>query len=117
MTIQYPERKREVAPRWRGVHYFECDERGDTLCVACGLCVAICPSQCIRLVAVELDGGERYPETYEINTVRCIYCGMCAEACPVNAIKLGRNYEFVDYRREDLVLDKGRLLANAPKEV
>jgi NADH-quinone oxidoreductase subunit I len=116
VTIQYPEHKREVAPRWRGIHYFERDEKGDTLCVACGLCVAICPSQCIRLVAVELDGGGRYPEHYEINTVRCIYCGMCAEACPVNAIKLGRNYEFVDYRREDLVLDKGRLLANAPKE-
>ena len=117
VTIQYPEHKREVAPRWRGVHYFESDEGGDTLCVACGLCVAICPSQCIRLVAVELDEGERYPETYEINTVRCIYCGMCAEACPVNAIKLGRNYEFVDYQRDDLVLDKGRLLVNAPKEV
>jgi NADH-quinone oxidoreductase subunit I len=117
VTIQYPEHKREVSPRWRGIHYFEHNEQGDTCCVACGLCVAICPSQCIRLVAVELDGGERYPEQYEINTVRCIYCGMCAEACPVNAIKLGRNYEFVDYRREDLVLDKGRLLANAPREV
>jgi NADH-quinone oxidoreductase subunit I len=117
VTIRYPEYKREVSPRWRGIHYFERDEKGDTCCVACGLCVAICPSQCIRLVAVELDGGERYPEHYEINTVRCIYCGMCAEACPVNAIKLGRNYEFVDYRREDLILDKGRLLANAPKEV
>jgi NADH-quinone oxidoreductase chain I len=117
VTFQYPEQKREVAPRWRGVHYFESTAGGDTLCVACGLCVAICPSQCIRLEAIELDGGERYPEHYEINTVRCIYCGMCAEACPVNAIKLGRNYEFVDYRREDLVLDKGRLLANAPKEV
>jgi NADH-quinone oxidoreductase subunit I len=111
VTIQYPEQKRPVALRWRGIHYFERD------CVACGLCVAICPSQCIRLVAVEQDDGERYPEVYEINTVRCIYCGMCAEACPVNAIKLGRNYEFVDYQREALVLDKERLLANAPEEV
>ncbi|MCJ7547217.1 MAG: NADH-quinone oxidoreductase subunit NuoI [Deltaproteobacteria bacterium] len=117
ITIQYPEKKREVSPRWRGVHYFERNEKGDTRCVACGLCVAICPSQCIRLVAVELDSGERYPELYEINTVRCIYCGMCAEACPVNAIKLGRDYEFVAYGREDLVLDKDRLLANAPGEV
>jgi len=117
ITIQYPEKKREVAPRWRGVHYFERNQKGDTRCVACGLCVAICPSQCIRLVAVELDSGERYPELYEINTVRCIYCGMCAEACPVNAIKLGRNYEFVAYGRQDLVLDKDRLLANAPGEV
>ena len=116
ITFQYPEKKREVSPRWRGVHYFERNEKGDTRCVACGLCVAICPSQCIRLKAVELDSGERYPELYEINTVRCIYCGLCAEACPVNAIKLGRNYEFVAYRREDLLLDKERLLANAPGE-
>jgi NADH-quinone oxidoreductase chain I len=116
ITIRYPERKREVSPRWRGIHYFERNEKGDTRCVACGLCVAICPSQCIRLKAVELDSGERYPELYEINTVRCIYCGLCAEACPVNAIKLGRNYEFVAYRREDLVLDKERLLTNAPGE-
>ena len=115
VTIRYPEHKREVAPRWRGVHYFARNERGDTRCVACGLCVAVCPSQCIRLVAVELDSGERYPETYEINTVRCIYCGMCAEACPVDAIKLGSNYEFVAYQREDLLLNKERLLANAPE--
>ena len=117
VTIQYPEQKREVAPRWRGVHYFERNEQGDTRCVACGLCVVICPSQCIRLVAVELEEGERYPEVYEINSVRCIYCGYCAEACPVNAIKLGGGYEFVDYRRQDLILDKTRLLANTPKEV
>ena len=117
VTVRYPEHKREVAPRWRGIHYFEWNEQGDTRCVACGLCVTICPSQCIRLVAIERDGGERYPEIYEINTVRCIYCGFCAEACPVNAIKLGRNYEFVDYQREALILDKERLLANTPKEV
>ena len=114
VTIRYPEHKREVAPRWRGVHYFDCNEKGDTRCVACGLCVAVCPSQCIRLVAVEIENGERYPETYEINSVRCIYCGLCAEACPVDAIKLGRGYEFVAHRRQDLVLDKERLLANRP---
>lgn len=116
VTVQYPEEKREVAPRWRGIHYFERNDGGDTRCVACGLCVVICPSHCIRLVAVEREGGERYPEEYEINTVRCIYCGFCAEACPVDAIKLGKNYEFVGYRREDLVLDKNRLLANRPQE-
>jgi len=116
VTVRYPEEKREVSPRWRGVHYFEPNDHGDTRCVACGLCVVVCPSHCIRLVAVEREGGERYPEEYEINTVRCIYCGFCAEACPVDAIKLGKNYEFVGYHREDLMLDKKRLLANRPQE-
>lgn len=111
VTIRYPEHKREVAGRWRGIHYFERTDDGDTRCVACGLCVAICPSRCIRLVAVEREDGSRYPEAYEINTVRCIYCGMCAEACPVDAIKLGRDYEFVGYRREGLLLNKDELLA------
>jgi len=116
-AMQYPDEKMEMTDLWRGIHYFARREDGSTKCVACGLCVVICPSQCIRLVAVELEEGERYPEVYEINSVRCIYCGYCAEACPVNAIKLGGGYEFVDYRRQDLILDKTRLLANTPKEV
>jgi NADH-quinone oxidoreductase chain I len=117
VTIQYPDQKREVAPRWRAIHYFERNEQGDTRCVACGLCVAICPSRCIRLVGVETQDGARYPDQYEINTVRCIYCGFCAEACPVDAIKLGRDYERVGYMRQALVLDKAALLASAPKEM
>ena len=49
ITIQYPEEKDAVPPRWRGMHYFDKDEKGETTCVACGLCVAICPSKCISL--------------------------------------------------------------------
>ncbi len=44
ITIQYPEQKKPMPPRWRGMHYFDKDEKGETTCVACGLCVAICPS-------------------------------------------------------------------------
>ena len=111
VTVQYPEERREVSLRWRGVHYFERDERGETKCVGCGLCVAVCPSNAIRLVAVEDMGGERRPEVYEINGIRCIYCGLCAEACPVDAIKLSRRYDLVAYRREDLLWGKERLIS------
>ena len=111
VTVQYPEERREVSLRWRGVHYFERDERGETKCVGCGLCVAVCPSNAIRLVAVEDMGGDRRPEVYEINGIRCIYCGLCAEACPVDAIKLSRRYDLVAYRREDLLWGKERLIS------
>lgn len=110
VTVQYPEERRPASERWRGIHYFDPDERGETKCLACGLCVVVCPPRAIRLRAVEADDGRRYPEAYEIDAIRCIYCGLCQEACPVDAIKLSRRYDVVDYRREDLLWDKEKLL-------
>lgn len=110
ITMQYPEEKRTPAPRWRGMHFFEKNEKGETTCVACGLCVAICPSKCISLEIGERDDGTRYPIRYEIEVLRCIFCGYCQEACPVNAIRLGSGYEYVHYTRGDFLLDKEKLL-------
>ena len=112
VTIQYPEERRAISPRWRGMHYFEKNAAGDTACVACGLCVVVCPSRCISLEIREPDdGGMRYPERYEIDALRCIFCGFCQEACPVNAIKLGQGYEYVHYERKDFLLSKEKLLS------
>ncbi len=112
ITVQYPEQKLTPAPRWRGIHYFRRDEKsGETTCVACGLCVAVCPSRCIYLEIGERQDGTRYPLRYEIDELRCIFCGFCQEACPVNAIKLGQGFEYVKYRREDFVLNTDKLLA------
>lgn len=111
VTIQYPEEKRAISPRWRGMHYFEKNDRGETACVACGLCVAVCPSRCITLEIKEREDGSRYPGKYEIDSLRCVFCGFCQEACPVNAIKLGGDYEFVHYKREDFKLTKESLLS------
>ncbi len=110
VTIQYPEERRGPAPRWRGIHYFDKDAKGDTTCVACGLCVAICPSRCIYLEIGEREDGSRYPIRYEIDELRCIFCGYCQEACPVNAIRLGQGYEYIRYNRADFQLTKEKLL-------
>jgi NADH-quinone oxidoreductase chain I len=111
VTIQYPEQKRAISPRWRGMHYFERNDKGEPLCVACGLCVAVCPSHCITLEIREREDGTRYPGKYEINAARCVFCGFCQEACPVNAIKLGQDYEFIQYARDDFKLTKDALLS------
>lgn len=117
ITIQYPEQKKPMPPRWRGMHYFDKDEKGETTCVACGLCVAICPSRCISLEIGERKDGTRYPARYEIDSLRCIFCGYCQEACPVNAVRLGEGYEYVHFCREDFILDKAGLLSMyAPKQ-
>ena len=110
ITIQYPEEKLPPAKRWRGIEYFEKDERGQTKCVACGLCMIVCPSQCIYVETAEDEEGRRYPLTYELDAARCIYCGYCEEACPVNAIYMGKTYEWVEDKRKPLLMDTEKLL-------
>src|SRR5690606_39457618 len=75
-TMEYPEEKWALSPRWRGTHVMEKHEDGRPKCVACGLCPTICPANCIRLVPGEDDQGNRYPIVYEIDEFRCIFCGM-----------------------------------------
>jgi NADH-quinone oxidoreductase subunit I len=110
ITVQYPEQKVPPAPRWRGVQYFEKKEDGRTRCVACGLCMAVCPSQCIYVESARDEEGKWYPARYEIDSTRCIFCGYCEEACPVKAVFMGSGYEWVDRNRRELYLDTERLL-------
>jgi NADH-quinone oxidoreductase subunit I len=118
MTIQYPEEKTPVYPRFRGrhkLHRFE--DTGLEKCVGCSLCAAACPADCIRVVAAEnppgerVSSGERYAAVYEINLSRCIFCGYCEIACPFDAITMGHDYEMADYDRHDLIFTKEMLLA------
>jgi NADH-quinone oxidoreductase chain I len=110
ITVQYPEEKVPPSARWRGIQYFEKDERGKTKCVACGLCMIVCPSQCIYIETAEDEEGRRYPLTYELDATRCIFCGFCEEACPVKAIFMGKTYEWVESQRKPLLMDTERLL-------
>ncbi len=116
-TIQYPEQKVPVYPRFRGrhkLHRFE--DTGLEKCVGCSLCAAACPADCIRVVAAEntpdrrVSAGERYAAVYEINLARCIFCGYCEVACPFDAITMGNDYKMSDYDRSDLIFTKEMLL-------
>jgi NADH-quinone oxidoreductase subunit I len=109
VTLQYPEEKWTLSPRWRGTHRMLTTEDGKAKCVACGLCPTICPSNCIKLVPGEDEQGNRYPLVFEIDEFRCIFCGMCQEVCPEEAIHMGRHYENSEYSREGFVYDLERL--------
>jgi len=110
VTLQYPEEKMVMYPRFRGLHELQRDGDGKIICVACELCAAVCPAKCIRVEPAEDENHVRYPKVYEIDLLRCIFCGFCQEACPYGAILLRGNYEIADYTRQDLLFDRQKLL-------
>jgi NADH-quinone oxidoreductase subunit I len=114
VTIEYPEHKAYLSPRWRGRIILSRDPDGGERCVACYLCAVACPVDCIALAATEDADGRRYPEFFRINFSRCIFCGYCEEACPTYAIQLTPDYEMSEYRRQSLIYEKEDLLINGP---
>ena len=110
VTIQYPEQKAYLAARYRGRIILSRDPDGGERCVACYLCSAACPVDCIALEATEDEHGRRYPAWFRINFSRCIFCGLCEEACPTYAIQLTPDTEMGEYDRQQMVYEKEDLL-------
>jgi NADH-quinone oxidoreductase subunit I len=109
-TVLYPEQKPYLPPRYRGRIILSRDPVGKERCVACNLCAAACPVDCIALQPTEDEDGRRYPEFFRINFSRCIYCGFCEEACPTYAIQLTPDFEMGEYNRQNMVYEKEHLL-------
>ena len=53
ITVNYPDEKVQVFPKWRGKQVLMRDENGLEKCVACGLCSVACPADAIYLEAAE----------------------------------------------------------------
>lgn len=115
VTLNYPNEKGPLSPRFRGEHALRRYASGEERCIACKLCEAVCPAQAIMIEAEPRPDGSRRTTRYDIDMVKCIYCGLCQEACPVDAIVEGPNYEFATETREELYYDKEKLLANGDR--
>ena len=113
VTIQYPEEKKEIAGRHRSLHRILTREDGSPRCVACMLCMTVCPSECIYVEAEEDPNPEiqKRPSKFIIDISRCCFCGFCVEACPEDALRMDTNIvELGDYRRENLTYDLNKLI-------
>jgi len=115
ITVQYPEERAPMSPRFRGLHALRRYSNGEERCIACKLCEAICPALAITIEAAPRSDGSRRTTRYEIDLMKCIFCGFCEESCPVDSIVETRIYEYHGEQRSDLIMTKEKLLAVGDK--
>ncbi|MBE9608488.1 NADH-quinone oxidoreductase subunit NuoI [Chitinilyticum piscinae] len=115
ITVQFPEEKTPLSPRFRGLHAQRRYANGEERCIACKLCEAVCPAMAITIESEQRDDGTRRTTRYDIDLTKCIFCGFCEEACPVDAIVETHIFEYHGEKRGDLYYTKPMLLAVGDK--
>ena len=111
VTVQFPEEKTPMSPRFRGLHALRRYPNGEERCIACKLCDAVCPAMAITIESDVRNDGTRRTTRYDIDLTKCIFCGFCEEACPVDAIVETQILEYHGEKRGDLYFTKDMLLA------
>ena len=111
ITVQFPEEKTPMSPRFRGLHALRRYPNGEERCIACKLCEAVCPALAITIESEQRADGTRRTTRYDIDLAKCIFCGFCEESCPVDAIVETRVLEYHGEKRGDLIYTKEMLLA------
>src|SRR3974390_3467719 len=59
VTIQFPEEKTPLSPRFRGLHALRRYPNGEERCIACKLCEAVCPALAITIESEQRSDGTR----------------------------------------------------------
>ncbi len=111
ITVQYPEEKTPMSPRFRGLHALRRYPNGEERCIACKLCEAVCPAMAITIESDVRADGTRRTTRYDIDLTKCIFCGFCEESCPVDSIVETHIHEYHGEKRGDLYFTKEMLLA------
>ena len=67
------------------------------LCILCGLCVDVCPTNCITIVNADQAGlGVESQSALLLDEDLCIRCGLCVNRCPPGALSMAHAKEVVD---------------------
>lgn len=67
------------------------------LCILCGLCVDVCPTDCITIARADrVELGTESQSVLLLDEDRCIRCGLCVNRCPPAALSMVHAKEMVD---------------------
>ena len=72
-TIQYPEEKTPMSPRFRGLHALRRYPNGEERCIACKMCEAVCPAMAITIESDLREDGTRRTSRYDIDLTKFIF--------------------------------------------
>jgi len=61
-------------------------------CVACGLCVEVCPYEAVHLVEKDVPNRGKNMTIAEVDNGHCMACGLCSSVCRSNSIELTEDY-------------------------
>ena len=70
ITVEYPEHRTPLSPRFRGLHALRRYESGEERCIACKLCEVICPALAIVIESKEREDGSRRTTRYDIDMTK-----------------------------------------------
>ncbi|KTD11535.1 NADH-quinone oxidoreductase chain I [Legionella gratiana] len=111
VTVQFPEEKTPISPRFRGLLALRRYPNGEERCIACKLCEAVCPALAITIEAEPREDGSRRTTRYDIDMFKCINCGLCEESCPVDSIVVTPIHHYHVSERGQNIMTKEKLLA------
>jgi NADH-quinone oxidoreductase subunit I len=110
VTVQFPEEKTPISPRFRGALALRRYPNGEERCIACKLCEAVCPALAITIESEPREDGSRRTTRYDIDVFKCINCGLCEESCPVDAIVVTPVHHYHISERGQNIMTKEKLL-------
>src|SRR6201999_3032702 len=70
VTVQFPEEKTPISPRFRGLHALRRYPNGEERCIACKLCETVCPALAITIESETRADNTRRTTRYDIDLTK-----------------------------------------------
>jgi len=105
-TLRYPQEKRDMPTGVKGpIRFVYFDETNSHDCIACNLCVKVCPSFCIEVKGGKTAEGKRRPFLFKLDYGTCSLCTLCVEVCPTKTLEHSTDVEWAGLNRTNFLMD------------